>query len=130
MNNFFYIFKYIIQGENNRITAVGYTLSSIATPAKTHLDDFCRVFKLNVHTYVGPLCLVLYTGHSYTFRRSCLSFIMAFKCITGIIGNSSFGVDSTMQPAIVSQRAPSNIKPFTMAPSLGAILKHNREKIF
>ena len=28
---------------------------SIATPAKTHFDDFALVFKLNVQMYVGPI---------------------------------------------------------------------------
>lgn len=105
-----------------------YTPSSIATPARIHFDGFCLVLRLNVHTYVGPLCLILYTGHSYMFRKSCLSLIMAFTCITGITGNSSFNIESTMHPDVTSQRAPSNINPFIMAPSLGANL-NNHETI-
>ena len=31
-----------------------YICRSIATPARTHLDGFAFVFKLNVHMYVGP----------------------------------------------------------------------------
>lgn len=100
-----------------------YTLSSIATPAKTHFDGLSLVFRLNVHTNVGPLCLILYTGQSYMFRRSCLSLMMAFTCMTGNIGNKSFILESTIQPKFTSQPAPSNIKSLTMAPSLGAELK-------
>lgn len=104
------------------VRAYNYTLSSTATPARTHFEGFCRVFRLNVQTYVGPLCLILYTGHSYMFRKSCLSLMMAFTCITGITGNSSLRVDSTMQPIVKSQRAPSSNSPLIMAPSLGATL--------
>ena len=39
-------------------------LSNKQTPAMTHLDAFSLVFKLNVHTKVGPRLRVLYTGHS------------------------------------------------------------------
>lgn len=106
-----------------------YTLNNIATPAKIHFDGFCRVFRLNVHTYVGPLCLILYTGHSYMFRKSCLSLMMALTCTTGIIGNNSFKMESTIQPMVKSQRAPSNINPLIIAPSLGAILYNHTKHL-
>lgn len=58
----------IIQGCSNR-----------ATPASVHLPGLSLVFRLKVHTYVGPRVRVLYKGHSYMLRRSCLSCVIACK---------------------------------------------------
>lgn len=36
-----------------------YNCNRSATPANVHLDDLSLLLRLNVHTYVGPLVLVL-----------------------------------------------------------------------
>lgn len=36
------------------IVTQSYICNSRATPASTHFDGLARVFKLNVHMYVGP----------------------------------------------------------------------------
>lgn len=53
------------------------------------------------------------------FLVSCLSCVIAFTNITGIIGNRSFNFEVEMHPISVSQRAPSMNKPLMYAPSLG-----------
>ena len=44
--------------------------SNIATPAKTHLDGFALVFKLNVQMYVGPVKKIVTTlRHMHIYIR-------------------------------------------------------------
>lgn len=46
------------------INGITYNCNKSATPANVHFDDLSLLLRLKVHTYVGPLVLVLYTGHS------------------------------------------------------------------
>lgn len=63
--------------------------NKIATPAKIHFKGFSFDFRLKVQTNVGPLDFVLYTGQSYIFLKSCLSWVIALIKMTGIVGKSS-----------------------------------------
>lgn len=65
--------NYIHQLEFRFLSKKNYVESNRATPASVHLAGFSLLFKLKVQTNVGPRCLVLYKGHSYTTLVSCLS---------------------------------------------------------
>lgn len=85
---------------------MSHTDSSSATPATIHLAGGCLVRRWRVHTYVGPRCLVRYTGHSKVFLRSCSSAGTALTYSTGMAGVRSLKTASEMTPVWVSQRAP------------------------
>ena len=59
------------------VVTQSYICKSRATPASTHLDGLSRVFKLNVHMYVGPK-IYLFHGNilcKYILSTSFSSFI-------------------------------------------------------